>query len=107
MQIFRINRSLFYCTNKDYTDIEKDSKRSQGPVNIPKNVELLSSAPNTITVFWRNDFHKKFVVSAYLVEKMTSSQLLQLMKAKGTTTKQFTIAQSTFGFFCQFCVTGK
>lgn len=67
-----------------------------GPIIIPKNVKLLPNSTNTINVSWRNDFHKRFVISAYLVEKITRSQLLQRMKAKGIRPKEVTSALSAF-----------
>lgn len=75
-----------------------DSKRlPTGPINIKisENIHLSANAPNTITVLWRNDFHKRLVISAYLVDKLTCSQLIQRVKAKGIRPKEFTIALST------------
>lgn len=74
-----------------------NSKRlPTGPinVNILDNIHLSPNAPNTITVFWRNDFHKRLVISAYLVDELTFSQLLQRMKANRIRSKGFTSALS-------------
>ncbi|XP_031617888.1 E3 SUMO-protein ligase PIAS2 isoform X2 [Contarinia nasturtii] len=67
-----------------------EPKRPPRPVNITTNVKLSPTVANNINVSWCTDFNKGFVISAYLVKKLTSSQLLTRMKAKGSKPVEFT-----------------
>ncbi|XP_055321252.1 E3 SUMO-protein ligase PIAS2 isoform X2 [Sitodiplosis mosellana] len=67
-----------------------EPKRPPRPVNITTNVKLSPTVANNIHVTWCTDYNRGFVISAYLVKKLTSSQLLQRMKAKGIKPIEFT-----------------
>lgn len=60
-----------------------EPKRPPRPVNVTANVRISPTVTNSIHVSWCTDYTRGFVLSAYLVKKLTSTQLLQRMKAKG------------------------
>lgn len=71
-----------------------EPKRPPRPVNITTNVKLSPTVANNISVQWCTDFNRGFVISAYLVKKLTSSQLLHRMKSKGIKPADYTRALS-------------
>lgn len=73
-----------------------EPKRPPRPVNITTNVKLSPTVANNISVTWCTDFNRGFVISAYLVKKLTSAQLLQRMKTKGIKPADYTRALSEF-----------
>lgn len=60
-----------------------EPKRPPRPVNITTNVKLSPTVANVLNVQWCADYTRGFVVSVYLVKKLTSAQLLQRMQTKG------------------------
>ncbi|CAO1339167.1 unnamed protein product [Diamesa serratosioi] len=67
-----------------------DPKRPPRPVNITQNVKVSPTVANVISVQWQTEFNRGFVISCYLVRKLTSEQLLQRMKIKGIKPSDFT-----------------
>lgn len=80
-----------------------EPKRPPRPVNITTNVKLSPTVANNINVSWCTDFNKGFVISAYLVKKLTSSQLLQRMKAKGIAPVESTRSLSMYYLYTIMC----
>ncbi|XP_075922974.1 E3 SUMO-protein ligase PIAS2-like isoform X2 [Petromyzon marinus] len=60
-----------------------EPKRPSRPINITAYVRLSPTVPNHITVSWTADFGRNYSISVYLVKQLTSSLLLNRMKAKG------------------------
>lgn len=73
-----------------------EPKRPPRPVNITTNVKLSPTVANNIHVSWCTDFNRGFVISAYLVKKLTSKQLLQRMQSKGTKPIEYTRTLSEY-----------
>jgi E3 SUMO-protein ligase PIAS1/E3 SUMO-protein ligase PIAS2 len=67
-----------------------DPKRPPRPVNITPHVKLCPTVGNVIYVQWGTEYNRGFVISCYLVRKLTSSQLLQRMKSKGIKPADYT-----------------
>lgn len=67
-----------------------EPKRPPRPVNITSLVKLSPTVANTITVAWAADFARGYVLSVTLVRKLTSSELLQRLKNKGTKNPDYT-----------------
>lgn len=63
-------------TNKPNTE----AKRPPRPVNITPNVKLTPTTQNIISVSWCTDFNRNYVISVFLVKKLSSAQLLSGMK---------------------------
>lgn len=81
-----------------------EPKRPPRPVNITTNVKLSPTVANNISVTWCTDFNRGFVISAYLVKKLTSAQLLQRMKTKGIKPADYTRALSEFLYSIIYCI---
>jgi hypothetical protein len=60
-----------------------EPKRPPRPVNITPMVKLSPIVANMITVSWAPDYGRGYAISVALVQKLTSSDLLQRLKAKG------------------------
>ncbi|XP_067006588.2 E3 SUMO-protein ligase PIAS1 [Anabrus simplex] len=60
-----------------------EPKRPQCPVNITPLVLLNPTVPNEISVSWLHEYGRGYVIAVYLVRKLTSSDLLQKLRAKG------------------------
>ncbi|VVD03850.1 unnamed protein product, partial [Leptidea sinapis] len=67
-----------------------EPKRPPRPVNISSLVKLSPTVANTINVTWGSDFTRAYVVSVFMVKKLTSSELLQRLKNKGTKNPDYT-----------------
>ncbi|XP_049787220.1 E3 SUMO-protein ligase PIAS2 isoform X2 [Schistocerca gregaria] len=67
-----------------------EPKRPPKPVNITPMVKLSPTVPNTINVTWNSDFGRGYVIAVYLVRKLSSSELLQRLKARGIRHSDFT-----------------
>lgn len=67
-----------------------EPKRPPRPVNITQHVKLSPTVNNTIYVTWGTEYNRGFVISCYLVKKLTSCQLLQRMKSKGIKPAEYT-----------------
>ncbi|CAH2042592.1 unnamed protein product, partial [Iphiclides podalirius] len=67
-----------------------EPKRPPRPVNISSLVKLSPTVSNTIQVTWAADFTRAYVLSVFLVRKLTSAELLQRLKNKGTKNPDYT-----------------
>ncbi|GBP70100.1 E3 SUMO-protein ligase PIAS4 [Eumeta japonica] len=67
-----------------------EPKRPPRPVNISSLVKLSPTVPNTILVTWASDFTRAYVISVFMVRKLTSAELLQRLKNKGTKNPDYT-----------------
>ncbi|KPJ03251.1 hypothetical protein RR46_06407 [Papilio xuthus] len=67
-----------------------EPKRPPRPVNISSLVKLSPTVANTIHVTWAADFTRAYVLSVFLVRKLTSAELLQRLKNKGTKNADYT-----------------
>jgi hypothetical protein len=73
-----------------------EPKRPPRPVNITPHVKISPTVANVIHVQWQTEFNRGFVISCYLVRKLTSDCLLQRMKAKGAKPAEYTRGLSEF-----------
>lgn len=95
--LFPIIERLYFRKKKNPIPTNKpgvEPKRPPRPVNITTNVKLSPTVANNISVSWCTDFNRGFVISAYLVKKLTSSQLLNRMRSKGVKPADYTRALS-------------
>ncbi|KAM3956696.1 LOW QUALITY PROTEIN: E3 SUMO-protein ligase Su(var)2-10 [Aphomia sociella] len=67
-----------------------EPKRPPRPVNISSLVKLSPTVANTIHVTWAADFTRAYVLSVFMVRKLTSAELLQRLKNKGTKNADYT-----------------
>ncbi|XP_059059566.1 E3 SUMO-protein ligase PIAS2 isoform X2 [Achroia grisella] len=67
-----------------------EPKRPPRPVNISSLVKLSPTVANTIHVTWAADFTRAYVVSVFMVRKLTSAELLIRLKNKGTKNPDYT-----------------
>lgn len=67
-----------------------EPKRPPRPVNISSLVKLSPTVANTIYVTWLADFTRAYVLSVFMVRKLTSAELLQRLKNKGTKNPDYT-----------------
>ncbi|CAK1553012.1 unnamed protein product [Leptosia nina] len=67
-----------------------EPKRPPRPVNISSLVKLSPTVANTIHVTWGTDFTRNYVVGVFMVRKLTSAELLQRLKNKGTKNPDYT-----------------
>nr|XP_037873741.1 E3 SUMO-protein ligase PIAS3 isoform X4 [Bombyx mori] len=67
-----------------------EPKRPPRPVNISSLVKLSPTVSNTIQVTWAADFTRAYVLSVFMVKKLTSAELLQRLKNKGTKNPDYT-----------------
>ncbi|CAH2984701.1 unnamed protein product [Chilo suppressalis] len=67
-----------------------EPKRPPRPVNISSLVKLSPTVANNIHVTWAADFTRAYVVSVFMVRKLTSAELLQRLKNKGTKNPDYT-----------------
>ncbi|KAJ0174000.1 hypothetical protein K1T71_010146 [Dendrolimus kikuchii] len=67
-----------------------EPKRPPRPVNISSLVKLSPTVANTIHVTWAADFTRAYVLSVFMVKKLTSAELLQRLKNKGTKNPDYT-----------------
>ena len=67
-----------------------EPKRPPKPVDITPLCKLNPTLVNTITIKWSVDHGKSWVLAINLVEKLTSEQLLNRLRDKGTRQKEFT-----------------
>ncbi|XP_073953436.1 E3 SUMO-protein ligase Su(var)2-10 isoform X1 [Choristoneura fumiferana] len=67
-----------------------EPKRPPRPVNISSLVKLSPTVPNTIQVTWAADFTRAYVLSVFMVRKLTSAELLMRLKSKGTKNADYT-----------------
>jgi PINIT domain len=67
-----------------------EPKRPPRPVNITPHVKISPTVANVIHVQWQTEFNRGFVISCFLVRKLSSDCLLQRMKTKGSKPAEFT-----------------
>ncbi|XP_063367096.1 E3 SUMO-protein ligase PIAS2 [Cydia amplana] len=67
-----------------------EPKRPPRPVNISSLVKLCPTVANTVQVTWASDFTRAYVLSVFLVRKLTSAELLLRLKNKGTKNPDYT-----------------
>ena len=67
-----------------------EPKRPPKPVDITPLCKLNPTLVNTITIKWSVDHGKSWVLAINLVEKLTSEQLLNRLRDKGTRQSEFT-----------------
>uniref|UniRef100_A0A8C5MN60 Protein inhibitor of activated STAT 1 n=1 Tax=Leptobrachium leishanense TaxID=445787 RepID=A0A8C5MN60_9ANUR len=60
-----------------------EPKRPSRPINITSLVRLSTTVPNTIVVSWTAEIGRSFSLAVYLVKQLSSSILLQRLRAKG------------------------
>lgn len=82
-----------------------EPKRPPRPVNITPNIKLSPTVQNQLHVTWCMEFNRQFVVSLYLVKKLTSAQLLQRLKSKGLKPAEMTRSLSKCPVKCNSPVT--
>ncbi|XP_034941887.1 E3 SUMO-protein ligase PIAS2 isoform X2 [Chelonus insularis] len=73
-------------TNK--TGVEP--KRPPRPVNISPLVKISPTVANHIQITWSADYGRRYAIAVYLVRKLTSSELLSRLKAKGARQSDYT-----------------
>jgi hypothetical protein len=75
-----------------------EAKRPPRPVNITMNVKISPTVANVVHVTWawQSEVTRCYVISCYLVRKLTSDCLLQRMKSKGAKPAEFTRGLSKF-----------
>jgi len=67
-----------------------EPKRPPRPVHITPLCKLTPTLNNVVSVKWAADFGKNWVVGIWLVEKLSSDQLLERLSSKGTRNADFT-----------------
>eukprot|EP00092_Neocalanus_flemingeri_P012673 GFUD01013657.1.p1 GENE.GFUD01013657.1~~GFUD01013657.1.p1 ORF type:complete len:393 (-),score=133.83 GFUD01013657.1:79-1257(-) len=67
-----------------------EPKRPPKPIDLTPLCKLSPTLPNTVNVKWAADQGKGWVIAIYLVEKLTSEQLLERLVQKGTRQSEFT-----------------
>lgn len=86
----QVNGKMFPLPNPVPGKNNTEPKRPPKAVDISKMCKLTPSLPNTIHVKWASDSGKGWVMAVNLVEKLTSSQLLERLVQKGTRDSAFT-----------------
>jgi len=69
-----------------------EPKRPPKPVNITPHCKLSPILPNAINIKWASEYNKTWVVGIWLVMKLTSDDLLDRLKKKGTRDPAYTKA---------------
>jgi len=69
-----------------------EPKRPPKPVNITPHCKLSPILPNAINIKWASEYNKTWVVGIWLVMKLTSDDLLDRLKKKGTREPAYTKA---------------
>ncbi|KTF72571.1 hypothetical protein cypCar_00045318 [Cyprinus carpio] len=60
-----------------------EPKRPSRPINITSLVKLSTTVPNTIVVSWTSEIGRSYSMAVYLVKQLSSTMLLQRLRAKG------------------------
>ncbi|XP_060611363.2 E3 SUMO-protein ligase PIAS1 [Anolis sagrei] len=60
-----------------------EPKRPSRPINITSLVRLSTTVPNTIVVSWTAEIGRTYSMAVYLVKQLSSTVLLQRLRAKG------------------------
>ena len=61
-----------------------EPKRPPKPINITSLCRLSPILPNVVNIKWASEFNKGWVVGIWLVEKLSSEDLIDRLKKKGT-----------------------
>ncbi len=76
-----VKKKFFFFKNPIPTNKPNvEAKRPPRPVNITPYVKISPTTTNQINVSWCVDFTRHYVISVYLVKKLSSAQLLSGMK---------------------------
>jgi len=67
-----------------------EPKRPPKPINITSLCKLSPILPNVVNIKWASEFGKGWVVGIWLVEKLSSEDLLDRLKKKGSRNSEFT-----------------
>ncbi|KAL0273915.1 UNVERIFIED_CONTAM: hypothetical protein PYX00_006479 [Menopon gallinae] len=67
-----------------------EPKRPPRPVNITSLIKISPTVGNSIHVQWSTDYTRGYVIAVYLVNKKTSEDLLNRLKAKGVRGADYT-----------------
>ncbi|XP_068220709.1 E3 SUMO-protein ligase PIAS2 isoform X5 [Palaemon carinicauda] len=67
-----------------------EPKRPSRPVNVTALCRISPTVTNRIQVSWASEYGRCYVISVYLVQKLTSDDLLQRLKNKGAKIADFT-----------------
>nr|XP_014344498.1 PREDICTED: E3 SUMO-protein ligase PIAS1 isoform X2 [Latimeria chalumnae] len=60
-----------------------EPKRPSRPINITSLIRLSTTVPNTIVVSWTAEIGRNYSMAVYLVKQLSSTVLLQRLRAKG------------------------
>ena len=95
---------MYFFQNPIHTNKEGvEPKCPPCPVNITTLVKLSPTVANHITVSWNADswnteYGRGYVIAVYLVNKLSSSELLHRLKLKGPRQSDFTRALSKYNY---------
>ncbi|KAK3861417.1 hypothetical protein Pcinc_032610 [Petrolisthes cinctipes] len=67
-----------------------EPKRPSRPVNVTALCRISPTVNNTIQVSWASEYGRLYVISVFLVQKLTSEDLLQRLKNKGVKRPDYT-----------------
>ncbi|KAK4292219.1 hypothetical protein Pmani_034994 [Petrolisthes manimaculis] len=67
-----------------------EPKRPSRPVNVTALCRISPTVTNKIQVSWASEYGRCYVISVYLVQKLTSDDLLQRLKNRGAKIADFT-----------------
>ncbi|KAH0504929.1 E3 SUMO-protein ligase PIAS1 [Microtus ochrogaster] len=73
-----------------------EPKRPSRPINITSLVRLSTTVPNTIVVSWTAEIGRTYSMAVYLVKQLSSTVLLQRLRAKGIRNPDHSRALSTY-----------
>lgn len=70
--------------------VRPDYKRTGAPVNITSCLKFSASQGNDLLFYWTDDIHypQGFCVEVVLVRSLSSSDLLQVLEAKGVRSQE-------------------
>lgn len=81
-------------------------KEASSPINITPLMKVNSSEANKIDVQWNTEYGLAYIIAVYVVQKKTSEDLLNRLKAKGVNSADHTRKISKFIFQvceCECC----
>ena len=86
----QVNGKMFPLPNPVPSKNNTEPRRPPKPVDISKLCKLTPTLPNIIHVKWASEHGKGWVIAVSLVEKLSSTQLLERLTQKGTRDSKFT-----------------